>query len=165
MGALKLYFLVFNFPVAIAELCIFFMMSRSTLYKAMKSYGCDTVNISKHGKRRGVKAWELWKFAKATWFDTYYRKCRSSEMTIWADELYESLLLRKNGLKEKRFVRKKWPKLYRLRCHDYIDLTESQLTKAVQCRLIPTVEYFGEIYVDPSFFEQLRVESEANHDE
>lgn len=160
-NAMKFYFLVFNFPLAIVEMCIFFGISRSTIYKTMKDFGCETVRVTTHGKRRGVKTWTLWKFSKAKWFDEYYQKCNATEELSLATEFYEGLLLKKNGLKDKRFVRKKWPKLYRLKD---IDLTESQLIKAVKCRLIPTVEYFGEIYVEPNFFEQLRCESGANHD-
>lgn len=163
-SAMKFYFFVFNLPLAIVELCILFGISRSTIYKTMKNYGCETVRLSTHSKRRGVKAWTLWKFAKAKWFEDYYQECNKTEELSLLNEFYENLLLNKNGLKDKRYVRKSWPKFYRLKEANYIDLTEMQLIKAVQCRLIPTVEYFGEFYVEPSFFEQIQRESEVKHE-
>lgn len=159
----KLYDFALNNPVTVVDLVNTCDVSRTVIYNTLSDLDIERVRMSRRNRHKVIPRIEAWKLVKAKWFPEYLDKIRENDAiadafgTEFDEHWFNNAILDRNGIYDERMVTKRWPKLYRLHMEFLLPLTYAELEQAAYCKLIPTISYKGEIYVEESFYKQLKI--------
>lgn len=161
--AFKLFDFALNNPVTVWQLCKDCDVSRSTIYNTFRDLAIERVRLTRRSKFKVVPRIEAWKLVKARWFHEYLDKIREIDVIanvnalLSDEEWYVGKMLDANYLTDERSAAKVWPKLYRLHDEGLLPLSYEELEEAAYCKLIPTISYKGEVYVERQYYDQLKI--------
>lgn len=159
----KLYDFALNNPVTVSDLVITCDVSRSVIYNTLRDLDVERVRMNRRSRYKVIPRIEAWKLVKAKWFPEYIDKIRENDAiadvfgTEFDDSWFNKAVLDRNDICDERVITKRWPKLYRLHMEFLLPLTYAELEEAAYSKLIPTVSYKGEIYVEEAFYKELKL--------